>query len=281
MLFPFEKYHGAGNDFIIVRREVLLPEMGTIEAVVRAVCDRHYGVGADGFFLVKKVVDGRCRLAFYNSDGSKAAMCGNGARCVSAYLFAHLGRDRLWLEIGAKRVESVLLPSGEISIRMPVEAWVEWLPAEGGYLLDTGVPHLVMGCESIAALHSLDLEAVARPLRYSVVGDGNGVNVDFYAYKAGHLVMRTYERGVEGETLACGTGAVAVALIAAAVYNIPSPVAVYPPGGRLRVRFERVVNAEGELSYREVFLEGWAVRIARGEFFLPKKIKKKGTRREV
>ena len=73
----------------------------------------------------------------------------------------------------------------------------------------------------------------------------------------------------------------AVVLIAAAVYNIPSPVAVYPPGGRLRVRFERVVNAEGELSYREVFLEGWAVRIARGEFFLPKKIKKKGTRREV
>ncbi len=273
MRFPFEKYHGAGNDFIILDESVLLPEMGAIDEVVRRVCDRHYGVGADGLFLVKEVVESAdtaavCRLAFYNSDGSAAAMCGNGARCVSAYLFERLGRHRLCLAIGEKRVESAQLPNGEVSLRMPVAEWVEWLPAEGGYLLDTGVPHLVMCCESMVALYALNLEEVARPLRYAVCGDGGGVNVDFYAYEQGRLAMRTYERGVEGETLACGTGAVAVALIAGAVHDLPSPVTVSLPGGELRVRFTRTVSEEEELVFREVFLEGGAVRIARGEFFL-------------
>ena len=266
----FEKYHGAGNDFIILSQDSLLPTYGEIEDIVRKVCDRHYGVGADGLFLVQEVNGSECQVEFYNSDGSRARMCGNGARCVSAYLFERLQTSELTLLLEDVRVSCTRLANGLISVHIPTNGVVEWLPAEGGYLLNTGGPHLVLECEDKATLEALDLEEVARPLRYAVCGDdGGGVNVDYYTLKDGRVSMRTYERGVEGETLACGTGAVAVALVASAVYDLPSPVEVTSPGGHLTVRFERVINEDESHLYHEIYLIGEAVLIARGVLIDP------------
>lgn len=246
------KYEGAGNDFILIddRRgtSTLSP------AGIAALCDRRRGIGADGLMLLCADRQADCRMRFFNSDGSRAAMCGNGARCFA--LFArHCGvcRDTLRFIADDGVHTATIAPTGdhsaEVCISMTDVCGIRSLDC--GRLLDTGVPHLVVTAEQ---LDPIDVVSAGGNLRRIF-----DANVDFVSIDGtGRISIRTYERGVEGETLACGTGAVAGAL---AVCQAAQPdqrrFEVNAAGGRLQVEFERC----GADTFRNIRLSGPARRI--------------------
>ncbi len=265
-MIEFYKANGAGNDFIIIddRDKKIENEFKNISKWVEKICERRFSVGADGVILIQNdsCDDVDFRWKFYNSDGSEAEMCGNGARCVSriAYELGITGkkpafrtkagiikaeildRDRVKVHmIDPKNLKSVVSPEG-----MP----------KGGFV-DSGVPHMVYPVENVA---QCDLMGIGVKTRYHSFFGPNGTNVDFIEIPDRHNIkMRTYERGVEGETLACGTGAVASALIAFAHGLVERPVKVHTITDKeLIIDFEydgkkfSSVSMEGEasVSYR-------------------------------
>lgn len=246
------KYEGAGNDFILIDDRDGKAHLSPAE--VAALCDRRRGIGADGLMLLRG--DGRsdCRMRFFNSDGSRASMCGNGARCFA--LFArHLGvcADTLrFIADDGMHTASIAPQDGDRArVRISMSDVCGIVPLDCGRLLDTGVPHLAVPVDH---LESVDVAAEGRRLR-----DAFDANVDFVAVDGrGRISIRTYERGVEGETLACGTGAVAgaIAVCAAAQPDVRS-FEVKAVGGLLHVEFERC----GADRFRGITLGGPARRV--------------------
>ena len=265
---PFFKMSGSGNDFIIVdNREAVVPEPRLHELIVGA-CRRKLSVGADGLILIEpsETVDFKWR--FFNADGSVAEMCGNGARCAARFAFLHgIAGRRLAFETLAGIIDADV---GAETVRIGM---TDPTNLENGRSLvldgktvavasvNTGVPHVVMMVEDIEAV---DVVATGRRIRHHADFAPAGTNVNFVAVDAdGRIFIRTYERGVEDETLACGTGNVAAALILAHDRGLASPIRLNTrSGATLSVHFER----QGE-AYREVFLEGDARVIYRGELW--------------
>ena len=261
MALAFTKYEGAGNDFVLIdnRGGRFAPQPQRIAAL----CDRHFGIGADGLMTLALDDAGRCTMHYYNADGSEGEMCGNGARCFA--LFAH----HLGLTEGAALrftaadgphealLRTVAGAAGRIELGMiPV---AEIRPVGAGWSLNTGVPHYVEFVESVAAV---DVVGRGRALRYDTAHFPQGTNVNFAEVCGEGLVrMRTYERGVENETLACGTGATAVAI---ALHHALQPrvehFVLEVPGGRLEVAFRHVPGR----GYDDVRLTGPARRVFAG-----------------
>lgn len=267
----FTKMHGAGNDFIVVEPVAasFLNRNFTIEErqeFIRSVCNRHFGVGADGFMLVASERHGEVSMEYYNADGHPASFCGNGARCVARYAVEHgwaASEGVIHSPVGD--VSFRILPSGDVAIHMPNAAKPHFDAQLGGYLVDTGVSHFVKE-ERFS-----DDEAFcawAKSLRWGVQREAGGVNVNAYYVEEGEVHLRTYERGVEGETLACGTGAVATALsIAVGSGKAEGSVTLYPRGGRLEVAY--ALDADGK-NFERIWLLGGAERIAEGDFYYNK-----------
>ena len=257
------KYQGAGNDFVILdnrRGDIVLTPRE-----INRLCDRRFGIGADGLMTLALDAGGRCTMHYYNADGSEGEMCGNGARCFT--LFAHHlgltegGRLRFLATDGPH--EATLCSggdaAGEIELGMiPVDAI---RPVGDGWFLNTGVPHYV---EFVDAVDAVDILARGRALRYDTAHFPQGTNVNFAQLLGdGRIRMRTYERGVENETLACGTGATAVAVTANFVHQpAVERFALELPGGRLQVQFRRT----GGPSYTDIRLTGPARRVFSGIF---------------
>jgi diaminopimelate epimerase len=211
------KLEGAGNDFLLgigswARRLDSEPE------VVRRLCNRRRGVGADGTLALEAVGSGRVRLGYRNADGSEGAFCGNGTRCAARAAVALLGCDRnLVIETGWADIPAEV-DGARVSLELPPpEAGPSYLDIDSGdfarrpRLMKIGVPHLVLATHD---LRDLDLEHLGPPLRSHPLLGPDGANVDFYAIADdGGIQVRTWERGVEGETLSCGSGMVAVALV--------------------------------------------------------------------
>lgn len=246
MLLEFTKMNGAGNDFILIdgraRKLSLQPRQ------ITRLCDRHAGVGADGLFVLLRCPSGRADWAwdFYNSDGSSAEMCGNGARCFAKFVQRLAGaKNNITFETRAGIISAAF--QGElvtVSLTMPKDLRLnQTLPLRDGdmtfHSLDTGVPHAVlyMPDASQAMVASLGPKIRAHP-HFAP----RGTNVNFVQLlPGGALLVRTYERGVEGETLACGTGVTAAALISAQLHHLTSPVRVQVRGGEwLDVSFEQI-----------------------------------------
>jgi diaminopimelate epimerase len=256
---PFWKMSGSGNDFIVIDNRRGLVTAGEGPDLARRLCARGFSVGADGLILIERSREADFAWRFYNADGSEPAMCGNGGRCAARFAFLKgiaparmrfmTGAGLIRAEVNGDRVKLQLpLPSGYRE-RVPVA--VDGRPLEPGFLL-VGVPHAVV---EAAALEQVPVAAWGRALRYDPAFGPAGTNVNFFRVEGPHrLRVRTYERGVEAETLACGTGSVATALVAAAAGLVKSPVTVVTSGGeQLTVHFRR---RGGE--YGEVFLEGKA-----------------------
>lgn len=264
MRIPFYKYEGAGNDFILIddRRGIFDPDPRSIARL----CDRHFGVGADGLMTLQTSEKHDCAMRYYNADGSPGEMCGNGARCF--VLFAeHLGiggpEKRFEATDGIH--EAILLRhdahAGEVELGM-IDV-TEIGGGEGWWYLNTGVPHYV---EFVEDLTTVDVAGRGRTIRRDTARFPQGTNVNFVEILgAGALRMRTYERGVENETLACGTGATAAAI---AVNQARQPgekeFRVEVPGGRLQVRFDRTADSR----YTNIRLTGPARRVFTGEIDL-------------
>lgn len=258
MELQFTKMNGAGNDFVVVdnRDNRLSLEKDQIARL----CDRHRGIGADGLLAVEPARDGAdFRMRYYNADGGEADMCGNGARC-----FARFAARLLPAFPGVLSFET---PAGVIMARFEGDLVTinmstpgdhrppELLTVHGRerevHFLNTGVPHAVVFVEDVEAV---DLRAEGAALRWHEAFQPKGTNANFVQMLApNHLLLRTYERGVEDETLACGTGICAAALLHHLATGAPSPISVGVRGGdTLQAGF---VRAEGD-SFSEVTLTG-------------------------
>lgn len=269
MKVPFLKMHGAANDFVLIdQREPLLPEPW--DERVRRLCDRRRGVGADGVLLIERDREHDFAMRYFNADGQTAAFCGNGARCVARWaLDAGLGSGgtvRFRTAIGAKQARRstdgrrIELEFGAIpAVSEPIRVEAESRSFDGFSIL-AGVPHFVVPVERV---EWVPVQEWGAALRHHPRFEPAGTNVDFVARLGpGRLAMRTYERGVESETLACGSGALAVA--AWSVFEGgPSPVSVMTAGGdELVVRLEparsgwqATLIGPAEVSYRGEWLE--------------------------
>ncbi|MEW6219134.1 MAG: diaminopimelate epimerase [Thermodesulfobacteriota bacterium] len=248
---PFAKMSGSGNDFILVdHREPCLQE-AEMPAFAAAVCRRRFSVGADGLILLEPSPRAAFRWRFFNADGSPAAMCGNGARCAARFAVEKgIARPTHSFETGAGIITAeVLGREVRISLTAPSRFVAERpLLVSGQELrvasIDTGVPHAVHFV-SPADLERVPVADWGRTLRLHPEFAPAGTNANFAAVVSRNdLRLRTYERGVEAETMACGTGAVAAVLCAALAGRVDSPVAVVTTGGeRLTIHFQRQGDA--------------------------------------
>ena len=241
MKISFDKMSGAGNDFVLLDG---LPRGRTGAALARLLCDRRRGIGADGLLVVSRR-GGRPRLDYWNSDGS-AAFCGNGSRCGALWIAAH-GRAKgksFTLLTGGGTLEARIGEQGRASVKMPEPKGLKLglrlgarNRAYGAHFIDTGVPHAVI---LVPDVEKIDVKALGRFFRFHKAFGKPGANVDFVQLKKGVVHLRTYERGVEDETLACGTGVVAAAAVVRALGKAGDSVAVRVRGGdTLHVAFGR------------------------------------------
>ncbi len=266
---PFYKMHGGGNDFVLIdHRERFIPEAEQ-PALARRLCHRQLGVGADGLILIEASRAANFRWRFYNADGSEPEMCGNGGRCAARFA-ALLGiapekmsfetvSGVIQAEVRGRRVKLALTGVGDFQLNQTIpleEANVT------GHFVRVGVPHLVVEVDDLEAAPVAEW---GRLLRFHQMFQPAGTNVSFVRFTGSQsLSIRTYERGVEDETLACGTGAVAAALVGACLGRLSAPVAVLTRGGEiLTVSFR---SQSGDC--REVFLEGDALVVYQGELWL-------------
>jgi len=257
MKIPFMKMSGSGNDFILIdHRDPFLKEEN-LKDLVRKVCQRRISVGADGLILIERSQKADFKWRFYNADGSAAEMCGNGGRCVArfAYLKGIAGPSLkfetlagiLSAQVDGKKVK--LEMTRPFGLRLDETLLVDG-KKQVFSIINTGVPHVVLFVED---LEGVDIVPIGRAIRFHSDFSPNGTNVNFVRLEKGsQLSIRTYERGVEDETLACGTGAVASALIAAFKGFVKSPVSIKTRGGEvLTVHLE--IEAK---EVKRVFFEG-------------------------
>jgi diaminopimelate epimerase len=261
--------HGNGNDFVLIdefRGEVIPEEEKA--SFVRAVCHRNFGVGADGALFVQPSEKADVKFRYFNSDGSEAEMCGNGIRCFSRYVVeeGYVG-ERLRVETLAGILELevtkddgwwVKVDMGKPKFRREeipaeVDVWGYEFEHEGKrfklYAANTGVPHVVVFVDDL----DFDIVPIARKIRYSEIFP-EGTNVNFAKVEGNSITIRTYERGVEAETLSCGTGSVAVAAVANRLGLTGREVEVRTKGGLLKI----------ELTDNTAYMTGGASRVFDG-----------------
>lgn len=210
--YPFTKCHGAGNDFVLIDATAGLPLPPDLSAWARFLCDRRLGVGAEGLLLLLPGSTAPFRLRIFNADGSEPALCGNGAYCVACYIDARKARfDTLLLETGCGLISFRKIEE-QIALRFPRPQILFpqlLVGTESVSVVNTGVPHAVV---FVDALSKVDVEEQGRKIRYAPELGPEGANVNFVQHIApSQIAVRTYERGVEAETLACGTGVAAAA----------------------------------------------------------------------
>lgn len=253
---PFSKLNGSGNDFLLIdNREGVLRGID-LPAFVEKVCDRSRSIGADGVIFIEKSRRADFRWGFYNADGSRAEMCGNGGRCAARFAVERrIAGSAMSFETDAGLIRAEV-HGRRVKLQMTRPrglARSKTLSLNGRRItysfLDTGVPHAVL---FVSDLSAIDLMGTGRGIRRHRAFAPRGTNVDFVQVKDGVVWVRTYERGVEGETLACGTGAVAAGILSAVHGYVRPPVAVRTRGGEtLTIHFDPETDGFGE-----VYLEG-------------------------
>jgi len=262
----FTKMVASGNDFIICQFASLPVCQLKLNRLAQTLCDRKYGVGADGLLILEKSRIADIKMRIFNADGSEAEMCGNGARCVA--LFSGKKKAKILTLAGVintqvygSRVKIQLTDPKEIKLNIPLKVNGRLIKVN---FINTGVPHLVV---FVDRLDKIDVAGIGRAIRRHVRFAPAGTNVNFVEVKNGNLIrIRTYERGVEAETLACGTGSIAAALIVALKNNLVNLVKVRTQSGEtLKVYFN---NKEGK--FKSVWLEGSAKIVYKGCWNTPR-----------
>jgi len=265
----FSKFSGSGNDFIIIDNRTKMVDEKNLSRFIAGVCQRRMSIGADGLILVEnhdhpEKVDFKWR--YFNSDGSVAEMCGNGARCVARFAFLNgIAGVSMSFENQAGIVKAEM-KQDRVKLLMPDPSRAHLdniLSLKAGPLkvssINTGVPHVAVFVEDI---DKVDVTGLGREIRFHPDFSPAGTNANFVHVISGNTIaVRTYERGVEDETLACGTGAIACALISAQKYGIASPISVKTrSGGELGIYFDQ---RDGQ--FHHIYLEGDARLVYTGE----------------
>lgn len=252
MLIGFSKFQGTGNDFVMIDNREL--GLKLTQQQIATICNRKFGVGGDGLILVE--MDGETpKMVYYNSDGADSSMCGNGGRCFVKFCqeLGVMNETGSFLAVDGlhefkAHADKIHLKMGDVTdIGKDTDAWV----------IETGSPHYI---EEADVLDGLDIIEKGRSIRYSEKYSAEGINVNIVETDGITALMRTYERGVEDETLSCGTGATAVAVMLSESKNWKSPVQISTLGGKLEVAFKKNGG-----KYEDVWLIGPAERVFDGE----------------
>ena len=256
MNFTFYKYQGTGNDFVIIdNRQLKFPKNDT--NLINHLCDRRFGIGADGLILLENNTEADFTMVYYNADGKESSMCGNGGRCITAFA-KFLGIiDRETTFVAVDGIHYATIEGELVSLQMNNVDTINTF--NNHTFLDTGSPHHVQFENDLEALNIKEKGAAIRYGKYGA----SGSNVNFVKAESTDNVfsMRTYERGVEDETLSCGTGATAVAIAVNYLKKTTSnAVTLNTQGGPLEVSFE----IENDV-YKNIFLKGPAVQVYKGE----------------
>jgi diaminopimelate epimerase len=257
MKHTFYKYQGTGNDFVLFdNTDGSYNSISTEQ--VRRLCDRRFGIGGDGLMLLNKHPDYDFEMKYFNADGRESSMCGNGGRCLVKFA-ADLGlvrTDYRFLAVDGVHEASIEL-DGNIALKMNDVSKVRH--DGNNFILDTGSPHFVHLTNDI--MHK-DMVRIGREIRYSPEFEKEGINVNFVEQTddADEIIVRTYERGVEDETLSCGTGVTAAALVCAHNENGFNRVDVRTKGGPLAVEFDKSGN-----HFTNIWLIGPAIRVFEGQ----------------
>jgi diaminopimelate epimerase len=260
MQIQFYKYQGTGNDFVMIdNRHDFFPKNNT--KLIQTICDRRFGIGADGLILLENDNSTDFRMVYYNSDGNESSMCGNGGRCLVAFAKS-LGiiQDKTVFIATDGLHHATVLEDNIISLQMKDVSDVK---ITNDYVyLNTGSPHHVL---LVDELENYDVKTNGAAIRYSDLYGKAGSNVNFVKQVSeNHFALRTYERGVEDETLSCGTGATATAIAMNAIGKTnSSEIHLDVQGGKLKVSFTKNNNA-----FTNVFLEGPATFVFDGEIQL-------------
>ncbi|WP_347159615.1 diaminopimelate epimerase [Pontibacter chitinilyticus] len=241
MAITFYKYQGTGNDFVMVdNRKQIFPTDD--EQFIKHLCDRRKGVGADGLILLQDHPDYDFEMVYFNADGRLGSMCGNGARCTVRFAKQMGMIEDVACFLAADGEHQASIERDLIQLKMNDVKQVEKIGSD--YYLSTGSPHYV---RFVADVQELDVYTEGRAIRYNARFNEKGTNVNFVQRLSDNeIFVRTYERGVEDETLSCGTGVTACALVAS-MQGMQSPVKVKVLGGELEVAFERA--PEGGFKY--------------------------------
>jgi len=256
MKIDFYKYQGTGNDFVMIdNRNMDFPKANT--ALIAKLCDRRFGVGADGLILLENDEATDFRMLYYNADGKEGSMCGNGGRSIVAFA-AHLRIiEAKTTFIAVDGLHEATVSKETIRLKMKDVPQLHTKP--NAIFLNTGSPHHV---QLVADLERFDVVKEGRKLRYGLYGEA-GSNINFAEEKGNNeFAIRTYERGVEDETLSCGTGVTALALSMATLGKVvDNKVSVHAKGGNLEVTFEK----DGA-GFKNIFLSGKAEQVFKGVF---------------
>ncbi|MBX9448618.1 MAG: diaminopimelate epimerase [Taibaiella sp.] len=258
MRFPFYKYQGAGNDFILIDNRTQGLNLSPVR--IAELCDRRFGIGADGLMYLKEEQEYDFRMVYFNADGHESTMCGNGGRCMT--LFAHdLGVIGKHADFAATdgRHRAEVLEDGMIALGMIDVPEIRFGPGET--VLDTGSPHIVI---PVSGLASYDVYQNGKRIRNEERFGPKGINVNFTEGKNHVLHIRTYERGVEDETLACGTGVTAAAISSVGKQVGKFSIPVQAAGGKLQVDFQKTSPDSAE----QITLTGPAKFVFKGEIDL-------------
>jgi len=256
MQIKFYKYQGTGNDFVMIdNRHNFFPKDDV--QLIEKLCDRRFGIGADGLILLENDVETDFRMVYYNSDGNESSMCGNGGRCLVAFAKSlNVIADTTTFIATDGLHHATVLENGIVSLQMKD---VDAVKIEEEFVfLNTGSPHHVTLVNDI---ESYDVKTHGAAIRYSDLYGKEGSNVNFVSQLSeNHFRLRTYERGVEDETLSCGTGATATAIAMNAIgKSNATSIDLDVEGGTLKVSFEKAYN-----DYKNVFLEGPATFVFEG-----------------
>ena len=263
MTIKFYKYHGAGNDFVIIDNRNKSIELNTKQ--IAHICHRRFGIGADGLMTIEKDEKYDFRMRYYNSDGAEGSMCGNGGRCIVAFAnkLTIISTNTTFIATDGIHNAKINANDGNIlDISLNMNDVKNISSNNNSYFLDTGSPHHISFVNDVDAI---DVFKEGKEIRYSdYYKKTNGTNVNFIEIKDDYLKIRTYERGVEDETYACGTGATAAAIAYAhkeGIFN--KEIKLKAVGGDLRLSFVK----EGS-TFKKVILRGPAEFVFSGTIVL-------------
>jgi len=258
MLVQFSKYHGTGNDFLMV--DVREQDTSIFDTkVINRLCDRRFGIGGDGLIILEESKHFNFTMRYFNADGREGTMCGNGGRCITAFAnrLGIFSTECTFESIDGAHVASIL-SNGEIRLKLIDVGGIDRL--EDGYLLDTGSPHFV---NFVSELEQIEVDREGAEIRHQLRFGKGGVNVNFVELgpATDEITVRTFERGVEGETWSCGTG-VAAAAISASFHTGTDNLSyeVLTRGGKLNVSFKSSANQH----FTEIYLTGPASHVYDG-----------------
>ncbi len=269
MEIDFCKMHGCGNDFIIIdNRENRLKNI-SLSSFTKKLCERKFNIGANGLMLVEDSLTADFRMRYFNADGSEGEMCGNGARCIAKFAYVNgIGSNWMNFETFDENYRARVLSDGQVKIYFP-SLITDQIKMDQPFLYEgktikyhygfVGVPHTIFYHEEIEKMEDTDFTNLGRAIRYDKVFP-KGTNVNgVHIINQNEIAVRTYERGVEEETFACGTGATASAIISSLRYDLKPPIQVKTRGGYVVIDFNAHSNKLDSISLignAEIVFEG-------------------------